>query len=234
MTQKENLLLKAMEIENQINEVEGKEQKVIDIHDWHFRDAIKANRVFDLENRVARAERMLAQAKAKKAEEQWLTTDEGKAYATRLQAAKEALHNGHHASEKKAVDSLNALIKEQLGSEWGLCAFSDTHIEIGIVDTTKPLRRDGTSNEIFGHSFDVYLGKNWDNEDRFEINYGCLGGFTPTADSSRVAYLVGLAKFSSDTKMQAEVARIHKEFVEITDTLRAAYEAVEAEKKMAA
>jgi len=135
-------------------------------------------------------------------------------------------------TEKKAVDSLNALIKQQLGSEWGLCAFCDTCIEIGIVDTTKPLHRDGTSNKIFGHSFDVHLGKNWDNEDRFEINYGCSGGFTPTADSSKVAYLVGLAKFSSDAKMQAEVARIHKEYRDTTDALTAEYEAVEAEKEI--
>lgn len=234
MTQKENLLLKAMEIENQINVVEGKEEKVIDTNSWNFKEEARSNKVYELEDRIEYAERKLEQAKEKKAEAEWLTTDEGKAYSARLEQAENVLHTTFSMSKNTAINNLNHLFQQELGEKWGLCRFDDSVIEIGIIDVNKPMYEDGIYKEVFGHRFTVYVGINlWDDKDRFEINYGCLGNFSPAKDADWVDFLQGLAKFASDKSIQSEVARIHKEYVYTMKKARAEYKAIEAQKNVA-
>lgn len=229
MTQKENLLYKLMEVKNQIAEVKGETVNEIDTKSWQFVRKARESRVYELQQKIEAAERSLEKAKKQAKENEWLQTEDGKAYSIRLKAKEEELTNAYDESEANAIKELNAYIKQQLGNQWGLCYFNESHIEIGVVDEGKQLKKDGTYNEIFGHSFEIFLGLDENGEDRFDINYGCLGSFDPSKEASRAVFLSGLANVCSNKEVQDEIKNIHKNFLSKVKKMQAEYKALEEE-----
>lgn len=233
MTQKENLLLKAMTIENQIAEVKGEAVKDIDTQSWKFIHEVSRNKVSELQNRIELAEIKLERAKKEAKEKAWLETEEGQAYTIRLNAKREEANKVYDESEAKAIKELDNIIKEQLGSQWGLCYFCTSQIMIGIVDEKKPLKDDGTHCSLFGHDFTIYIEDDYYGEERFEINYGCMGSFNPTEETSRVDFLVGLAKVSSNKELQNIIKGIHRGFCSEVKRMKEEIKAIEAQKNVA-
>lgn len=233
MTQKENLLFKLMEIENQIAEVKGEEVKNIDTESWDFIRIAKENKVSELQFKIELAEKCLERAKKEAEVNAWLQTEEGKAFTNRLNAKMEEANKVYEENEAKAIKELDNLIKEQLGSQWGLCYFCTSQIRIGIVDETKKPKEDGTHNSLFGHDFTIYIEDDYYGEERFDINYGCMGSFSPMQDASRVDFLVGLAKVSSNKEMQYIIKNIHRGFRSEINRMKEEINAIKAQKMAA-
>lgn len=232
MTRKENLLNQAVAKENQLAELTGKAQFTFKSED-HRRNLADKTTVYDLQERIKRAEREIEAAKQQAKLDAYYATEEGKAFKAHSEARKEELRDSLQLHIEATGSQCKAMIKEYLGEGWDII-FGDSLIEIGLLSDDDSNRR-----FIFGHSFelrfkyDYKYGRN-DNVERYfklDLNYGCMGGFDPLTDKSHTDFIIGLGKFAAPdfiAKLKGilqdltdSLEAIHKEYCQIEDALKA-------------
>jgi len=214
MTPKQKMLFEAMTIENETAKVSGQTEVAIDTESYGFINEADDSTKYELSERIERAKSLLALAKERKQKQDWLATEEGQAYSRKVAEAERRLSAAFHKLKSDTLKQIEELVNATLGDQWGVGSFSDTQIEIGIIDTDKPVREDGTHSIVFGHHFTLYIG--WDylqNNKRYEINFGCMGSFDPVKDTVYVALLQGIAKFATDSKARERVLSITSEYL---------------------
>lgn len=138
------------------------------------------------------AQQIYADKKNEKKQAEYLATDEGKAILEKLETEIKDLYQQSEQAIKNNNAYFDKVIKEYLGKRWGVRYF-DTCLEVHLLDDKgKPL---------FGHDFKFYVNKWFCGDDKFEVNYGCLGAFDVFNDKNRLEYLRGMAKLVNDSNM---------------------------------
>lgn len=194
MTRKENLLIEAIAIENEIATLLGKAPFTF-ISDEQRRNIADKTTLYDLERRVKSAELALKSAKHQAKIDAYYATDEGKAFQTSCETRKKELKEIRLKALANTGSHCEKLIEEYLGSAWGL-NLSEYKIEVGLLSEDE-----GAREFIFGHSFELRYEYEYDEDSTYErefklrLNYGCMGEFDPLTDKSRADFIIGLGKF---------------------------------------
>ena len=197
MTIKEKLYMEYVIAENKLNALRDEELIGGDNIEGYFNSDEFSNRAShhtknQIRNMIDYAKRCYEFELEKKRTEEYFDTEEGKAEKERLTKEYEALQNTHAEMFKNANKELDIFIKDFLGKEWGV-RYGTYSTEIGIVKDVN----DGFVNFVFGHSFTIYHDAMF--EERFVMNYGCLGSFELLNDEVlRPKYLMGMATFAND------------------------------------
>ena len=197
MTIKEKLYKEYVIAENKLNALRDEELIGGDNIEGYFNSDEFSNRAShhtknQIRNMIDYAKRCYEFELEKKRTEEYFDTEEGKAEKERLTKEYEALQNTHAEMFKNANKELDIFIKDFLGKEWGV-RYGTYSTEIGIVKDVN----DGFVNFVFGHSFTIYHDAMF--EERFVMNYGCLGSFELLNDEVlRPKYLMGMATFAND------------------------------------
>lgn len=233
MTKKENLYVEYLKVQNEINALGGKELVNIEEYakTWKFRNSASDKKVYEWENLIEHGKRMLEETKQEIARNQWLETEEGKAFKEKNFAAREAIKNAQCALYEDTNKMLSNFVKELLGDEFDLIHFGWGSFEVGLTDG---YYEDGKPRKLFGHAFTVHFGNDWFKKDfRWELNYGTMGGFDLTEDSKRTKYLVGMATFASSPKVLGELKETLKQAEAKVNALAAEASKLEREFKNA-
>lgn len=197
MTIKEKLYMEYVIAENKLNALIGEDLIGGDNIEGYFNSDEFSNRAShhtknQIRNMIDYAKRCYESELKKMRVENYFNTEEGKAEKERLTKEYEALQNTRAEMFKNANKKLDIFIKDFLGKEWGV-RYGTYSTEIGIVKDVN----DGFVNFVFGHSFTIYHDAMF--EERFAMNYGCLGSFELLNDEVlRPKYLMGMATFAND------------------------------------
>lgn len=154
----------------------------------------------------------------------WLESEEGKQYVAVRKERMEEICKQRHVKMDEVQEYARRVVRDLLGEQWDVTYFDEYSIEIAIIEKYTD---EGCPRALFGHGFTVYFEKKWCIKDgkvqkdkyRWELNYDCMGGFDLNAnnnDNSRVNFLVGLAKFASNT---VEVNELHDRIFKMIDEL---------------
>jgi len=199
MTKKEKLANEYVELKKQFDGTEFKAD-IKEHQTWWLTREFKCEQ---LETKIKAVQTAIADKAKREAREAWFATEEGNAWKTEREAQLEQLRKQYVEIRNSAFQYTRTVVKNLLGEGFDVTRFSEGNMEIGLVES---YREDGTANGLFGHEFTVSFGKGWDyTKDgvkykyEWEMNYGTMGSFDMVNDSNRVIYLVGMAKFASDT-----------------------------------
>ena len=193
MTQKEKLANEYVELKKQYdgeNFLETARENQI----WWLTKEFK---VIDLQDKIEAVRNAIEQKAKRLAKEAWYETEEGRAFKEQNEAARKQLQEQILELRESGFQHTRRVVKALLGEDFDVVSFGGRLMEIGIV---KEYREDGTAEGLFGHDFEIYFDKDWHEDGyRWEMNYGSLGSFNIGKDDKRTAFLVGMAKFASDT-----------------------------------
>lgn len=216
MTRKENLLLQAARLENQLSTIKGEAPR----HD--IDELIKNDRLFlevrrkgytlaDLEQKIHGIEDSIAKAEKKQKIDAYFATAEGSALKAELKAGIERTEREYQETLNNALASMDAWVKDFLGSDWKVGSLSDRRAELRMTDEN--------GKELFGEGIEVYYYRKsvWDKEDRFEATVGTMGAF-PVMGSERARFYTCLGKFLGDT---AKLEEYRTMVFELADRLSA-------------
>ena len=201
MTQKEKLYKEYVIAQNKVNALRGKEliggeniEEYFNSRDFSYAASIHTKEELRLE--ICRAKTAYEDEVEKLRVENYFNTPEGAFEKANLTAAITDLEEKRKNLFLSSTELVNTFIKEWLGEEWGCGKVSSTSLQIGIVEKVS---EQGWNCFYFGHSFDLYFG--YFNEDRFEMNYGCMGAFKLLNDETgnlRAKYLLGMGMFATN------------------------------------
>ena len=193
MTQKEKLANEYVELKKQYdgeNFLETARENQI----WWLTKEFK---VIDLQDKIEAVRNAIEQKAKRLAKEAWYETEEGKAFKEQNEAARKELYEQIIELRHSGFEHTRKVVKALLSEEFDVISFCGGSMEIGIVEE---YREDGTAKGLFGHDFDVYFGEEIFNDGfQWEMNYGSMGSFNIGQDKKRIEFLVGMAKFASDT-----------------------------------
>lgn len=153
---------------------------------------VSSHTKWDLEIMLLNVEKLYNNKLKEKKQAEYLVTEEGHTKLVKLESEIKDLYEQSEQAIKNDNDYFNKVIKEYLGERWGVRYF-DAALEVHLLDDKgKPL---------FGHDFKFYVNKRLCGDNRFELNYGCLGAFDVFEDKNRLEYLRGMAKLANDSDM---------------------------------
>lgn len=235
MTKKEFFYYELMKVQNEVSMIKyGHPYKSENLEEYitttAFRKKADQLTMKKLEEEMTTWMNMLNELNEKKAIAAWLETEAGKTYVQERKDKMEALRTTVRGILNDSRKYVSEFVKELLGEQWDVTAFSDDHMEIAIIEK---YNENGKPCGLFGHEFEIYFGHDWKLEEgakeyyRWEMNYGTMGSFNLTEDNNtRAQYLVGMAKFASDTtvvtalrnclhEMAGRIRKIHEQYYEL-------------------
>lgn len=226
MTQKEKLYFEYLTIQNSIYAAKGESEKQLNLDEFcntgRFCAEARNSKVFELEQMVQNANSCLQRVKREAARKAWFETPEGMQYKQEKEAELKALLEQERDLRNAAYEYTRKVVQTLLGAHFDVTSFSNTSMTIGLV---KSYMEDGRAEAHFGHTFEVYYDNGlWGDKYRWELNYGCMGGFDLDEDNStRTQYLVGLAKFAANKTLVPALRDYLHGYVKSAATLRNAY-----------
>jgi hypothetical protein len=144
--------------------------------------------------------------------ENYYKTEEGKAEKEKLNKQIREFIDRRHDLVISTTKKVDLFIKEWLGDIWGCGLVGNSCLEIGMVEK---VAENKANHFYFGHSFNLYYNDIFD-EDRFDMNYGCMGAFSLLGKSKetklRSQFLIGMGKFSTDQKKLSDLKKILNAF----------------------
>lgn len=186
MTKKEKLLVAYYQISNQIDVLDGEEER-FDIEEMTktgFLSAeAKRKTEMYLESKLQNVEKVLKRKQREAARNEYLKTDEGKAAFVAIQSKREILASKIDELEVVATRKANEILAEHVSTRLKVRMLHSGVAEIGLVP---------------GHqfsSFDVYFGRRSGGDDKFEVSCGSTGSFD--LNNERAEFYVCLGKFLS-------------------------------------
>lgn len=229
MTRKESYLYELLSAKNIVKELRNEPK--LDVEEYSktyaFASKAKKSKMNELENEMNNVIRQIEAIKQEKAREAWFETEEGKAYKAEKEQKLEELRQQWKATRDAGLAHVREVVRELLGEGWDVTAFSDRSMEIALV---KEYREDSMPVAHFGHEFDVSFGRSFSGcLYEWEMNYGTLGSFVIEKDEKRTKYLVGMAKFASDTEVVPALRDYLHNMTQQIDDIRMAYSKVERE-----
>lgn len=224
MTKKEEMYVRILNVKNDIKQVEGKANEMINVSEYMgtaaFYNYISKRKLYELEKELEIAKQALVDAQKKVARDAWLLSEEGKAYTEQNEAEKKAVWEQILALRSETHQMLAEFVRNLLGEEFGVTRFSESNFQIGLIEKYD---EDGEPRALFGHEFEVYFGYDrffTNPKFKFELNYGTMGSFDLGADVNRPKYLAALAKFAGSTQVNVTLKKALQEFSDKVDALR--------------
>ncbi len=233
MTKKENLFYELMKVQNEVCMKENGRPYKADVEEYitttTFRKKADQLTMKKLEEEMENWSARLEKIRAAEAIEAWKLTEEGKAYIQERKDQMDALRNEWKNIMTEGENHAREIVRNLLGEQWDVTSFSDRRMEIAIIDKYD---EDGHPHALFGHDFAVYYDHLW-NGGGYEwlMNYGTMGSFELTKDSTRIQLLFGMAKFASDTTVIPELRDYLHAMAEKIKEVRRQYCKVEQEMK---
>ena len=209
MTQKEALHYETIQIQNEIRTIQGKAEENINLATYvetlNFKKYADRRTKAELEKELAIAQEALRVAREKKAVADWKESEAGLAYIKERKDKIDALWKENRSLINEGRKHVSEVIKDLLGEQWDVTRLSDGYMEVAIVEK---YLEDGRPAGLFGHEFEIYFGYEWTLTKegpkeyyRWEMNYGTMGTFNLSNDSTRVRYIIGMGRFASDTEV---------------------------------
>lgn len=231
MTQKEKLYFEYLTIQNSIYAVTGNEDKQINLDEFcktgRFCVEARNSKVFELQQDIENAKRSLERHKYEARRDAWFATEEGSRYKQDAETRINVLRERMQAAYKTAFEYTRNEVRKLLGAHVDVINFSNTSMVIGIV---KKYDEDGNADAHFGHTFEVYFGKDMFKPYRWELDYGTMGGFNLDEDVLRTQFLVALSTFAANKnavpalrdylhQFAAQQADMSRQLYKLSDTL---------------
>lgn len=159
---------------------------------------------------------------------------------TAIENKNSIIENAKKSTEQKIKTmsiETDKMIKEHLGSKFGLCGrgLSDKYIEIGMTDDCPC--SNGYQQRKFGHSFTLTRDFDFNGDLTLSLNFGTMGGYiiessnTSKVDNDYIAYVCSFAKFSTDKELQkyildkmGQVETLMKDCKKLIDATNTEYE----------
>lgn len=210
-------MTKKKQIFEEYKKVRAEYYDLIEKTDNSFYDSkvYNCNTMHDLEVDVRSYKQKIDDIKNRKQVEEWKQTEEGKAFYNDIESKLKQVNDKRKELVLGAVDYLRGFIHKELGENWDV-DFGETFSKIGIVERYYP---NSKPKFIFGHYFelhyDYFFESISDEKPTFKLkfNYGSLGEFEVTENSTIVMLLQGMAKFLS-TNITTPLTNRLKEFVD--------------------
>lgn len=225
MTQKEKLYFEYLTIKNSIYAVTGHEDKQINLDEFcttsKFWVEAKNSKVYELQQDIENAKRSLERYKYEARRDAWFATEDGLRYKQDVETRINVLRERMQAAYKTAFEHTRDEVRKLLGAHVDVTSFSSTSMVIGIV---KKYDEDGNADAHFGHTFEVYFGKDMFKPFRWELNYGTMGNFDLDEDVLRTQFLVALSTFAANKNVVPALRDYLHQFVaQHTDMSRQLY-----------
>nr|DAO74593.1 MAG TPA: hypothetical protein [Caudoviricetes sp.] len=240
MTRKENLLKEVYNLQNQINEINGTEQKDVEAYasTWQFVRELKQWKINELEQRINNLDKEYQTAVGKKAQEMlrdaYFATPEGAAHKVRLETAIEAKIKEWEQTEQRSIMEIERCIQQLLGMHWGIIDCKQGYLNIGVIDAAKSTAEQ--REFFFGQHIEIYYNENCylSGRERFESNCCTAGSYSMTGGTTvgeRAMFYVGIGKLYGDAEtveclrikmrdMAREIDRLGKELDELRAELK--------------
>lgn len=216
MTQKELLLKKRYELQNELKALRGEETINLEemIGSWRFNQQAKEERVYSLQMDVQRLTKEIETQKAKNERKArndgYYSTERGKAMKEYLEKLRETETGRIAMYQSESLNNFKQWIKEFLGEHWSV-----SHFDTGRVDFR--IRKADNSDFVFGSEIEVrYEKESWlnDGKERFETNIGAMGSFgiLDQDPESRCRFYMDLGKFLSNKEKLQELKELMKSY----------------------
>lgn len=185
-TKKEQMVINILNRRNYYRSLLG--DKLMEITPNQISSEARKNSVADLEEQATDLEKWIKNAEILQATKKyWEEHPEEK---EQLEAKKAELHTSYKEVQQRYLDIINKMVESM---NMHVTHMSTTNVEI-------------SSNVNPRYHFDIYYHNTWHDEPReLEINYPCYGSFNPAKDREMSDYLMAMAVFAYNIKLQQEL-----------------------------
>lgn len=214
-TRKEQAYIEYLHLQNRINELLGKEERLRDddeyINSDAFKYAVKCAKPTEMLISINEGyHREIKRLIEKKERDKFFATEDGTKYKAFFEERLENVNDEIATEYKQANDELSAIIKGLLGDDWGV-NFTPAVTDIGIIESGDRF--------IFGHSFTIFHSNTYlfstDNEEkytidkmRFDFSCGSMMSFSIFEEKSRRDFEIGKGKFLDSTETLLKVRQV--------------------------
>lgn len=225
MTQKETLLIKYYELNNELKALRGEETDNIEelTSGWRYQDTLKNSRVYELKDRIERLNKAIETQKAKNEKQArvdaFYQTEKGKARKEYLEELLKKEEESFTNLNNRNTDTLKTWIKDFLGDHWTVRRAGKGSVDFQIWDADK-------ADYVFGSEIEIRYEKcSWmrDGAERFETNIGAMGSFNVLEDdvTGRARFYMDLGKFLANKGKLEELKHFMRNYEEALETVQA-------------
>lgn len=202
-TKKEQMVMNLINRRNYFLTLMG--EKPVTYSEYEISSQVRKNSVADLESQMKSLEQSIKIAETKAAADKyWAEHQEEK---QQLIDKKAEIGAGYKQVQERYLEQFNKLVESM---NMHVTHMSTTTVEIA-------------SNVNPRYHFDIYYNANWGEDNReIEINYPCYGSFNPVKDREMSDYLMAMAVFAYNLRLQQEFKEALDQFNDEMEAIRKA------------
>ena len=232
-TKKEALLYKKYQLENEIDEMNGRKPRhnlEEDVTTWRFKKDAQDERVADLQHEIEVYEIAVARKKEENEKaakiEAYYSTQEGAERKAKLEADRAVLAGEYEAYKGAAEVLFKDWIKHFLGNHWTVKCMHPGYVQFCIWDADKGAFVFGSDIEVSYEKYDY-----WKKGEKFETNVGSMGSFDifDTRTETRARYYIDLGKFLDGDDKLSELKLMCFAYTDKIEEIRGKIKAVRDE-----